>query len=149
AGTSGTSGLDFFGHPVTYDGGTGSNSIVLDDSTNGNSDTYTITSTTVSRHHFGGLTYSNVQSLTLDTETGSNTVNVMSTSAGVEINNTGGVDSVYVGSKGSALGGTAQNIKGSVDVSGAGSTALYVDDHADTTGQKVTLSDGAITGLAP
>ena len=63
ADTGGGSGLDFFGVTVTYDG-SGTNSVLLDDSTAPFSDTYDITSSTFSRSIFGGLTYSNVASLT-------------------------------------------------------------------------------------
>jgi hypothetical protein len=145
----GNGNLDSIAGAVTVDGGTGSTILVLDDSTANFNDTYTLTATSVTRPYFGGLTYSHIASLTLDTETGDNTVNVESTSTTVNISNSGGSDSVYVGSNGSVLNGNVQNILGTVNVQGPGSTSLYVDDSGDSIARTTTLDDGQITGLAP
>jgi hypothetical protein len=96
-------------------------------------------------------------STTLNTGTGNNTVNVEATTGALSVNNSGGQDSVYVGSNGSALGGNVQGINGEVIITGAGATALTVDNGGDTTGRTATLASGPffsttlglITGLAP
>jgi hypothetical protein len=163
-------GLDFFnGVPVTYDGGAGTNAVLLDDSTAPFSDTYTVTSNTVSRPFFGGLTYSNVQNLTLDAESGNDTINVLSTAFGttttlnsgtgndttnvqatsgpLTIEGQDGNDTVHIGSLAPLLGGTLANITGPVSVANAtGTTALSVDDSGDTTGRAFTITNGAIAG---
>jgi hypothetical protein len=136
--TGGRSGLQFFPVPVTYTGGGGSNSLILDDSTGTNTYVYTVTGNTVSRNGFGGLTYSNVSNLALYDGSFHNTVQVLSTSANVEIR-TDGQDAVYIGSNGSALGGNVQGINGSVYVHGSGAASLVVDDSGDTTGRTVQL----------
>jgi hypothetical protein len=148
ADTGGSSGLGFFAVPVTVDGGTGANTLTLDDSASSSANTYTVTSTTVSRSGFGGVTYANVGQLILADGSGTNTVNVLSTSANLIIS-THGNDSVNVGSNGSSLGGNVQGINGAVIVAGYGGTSLSVDDSGDSTGRTATLSDGSITGLAP
>jgi hypothetical protein len=80
---------------------------------------------------------------------GSSTVNVEATHRALNVDNGGGFNTVYVGSNGSSLGGTAQNIHGTVDAYGAGQTWLYVDNSADATGHTASLQTGALTGLAP
>jgi hypothetical protein len=159
--TGGSSGLQFFPVPVTYTGGGGSNSLVLDDSTGTNSYVYTVTSTvtnnvtsdTVSRNGFGGITYTNVSQVALYDGSFQNTVQVMSTSAALDIRTDSQKDSVYVGSNGSALGGTLLGIQGGVNVHGLGAARLVVDDSGDTNGTSATLSDfgtfGLLFGLAP
>jgi hypothetical protein len=85
----------------------------------------------------------------LRTGSGNDTVNVQATSGPLAVYNTGGTDTVTVGSQAPSLGGTLANINGSVDVSGSGATLLNVDDSGDTTGRTATLANGSLTGLAP
>jgi hypothetical protein len=154
--TGGSSGLGFFGVPVTVEGGGGTNTLTLDDSTSSSTNTYTVTSSTVSRSGFGGVTYANLGLLELGDGSGTNIVNVLSTSANLDVIGHG-QDFVFVGSNGSALGGNLQGIGGTVLVVGTGATGLNVDDGGDTTGRTATLSNapffsgflGGITGLAP
>jgi hypothetical protein len=100
--------------------------------------TFTVTNTSNFLHH-----------TMLNTGTGNDIVNVEGTTGALRVFNPGGQDRVYVGSNGSALGGNVQGIVGGVNVSGAGGTSLIVDDRGYTTARRATLSDGAITGLAP
>jgi hypothetical protein len=103
----------------------------------------------------GGSTYtvSNTSNFAyytfLQTGTGSDTVYVLATTGYLYDYNSGGQDYTYVGSNSSYTGGTARNINGTVNVYGAGSTYLYVDDSADSTGRAIGLSNGAVTGIAP
>jgi hypothetical protein len=86
----------------------------------------------------------------LQTGAGSDTVNVLATTSGLYVNNTGGQDSTYVGSTSASFGtGTTANIHGFVDAYGTGATQLYVDDASEAAGHTVTLNDGSLTGLAP
>jgi hypothetical protein len=101
-------------------------------------------------------TYINPRSpFVVSTGTGSNTINILNTSAGIPIEIIGqGQDRVNVGSSGSV-----QGILGAVSVENPPNyTALNIDDSADTTARTVTLSTftpagdtpwGSITGLAP
>src|SRR4029077_17380469 len=71
------------------------------------------------------------------------------TTGDLYVDNTGGQDSLNVGSGGVALNGNLANIQGWVDAFGTGSTALYLGDGGDTVARTVTLTDGGINGLAP
>jgi len=89
---------------------------------------------------------------TLQTGRGSDTVNVLATTGGLNISNRGGVDQTYVGTTSTAYNtatGSLAGILGSVDVNGAGAIRLYVDDSGDTRGHPyVHLDDGLLTGLS-
>ena len=103
-------GLDNLPGPiVVHGGGSGSDEVTLDDSSADFNDTYTLTSTTVSRIVFGGLTYDgNIGTLSLDAENtlvtnGDNTININSTANSVTTNvsGQGGNDTINVNSTGS------------------------------------------------
>ena len=84
---------------------------------------------------------------TLNSGTGADTVKVLATAAGSALNLKGqaGSDTVTVGNAGSV-----QAIAGTVTVSNATSvTSLTVDDAADAGARTASMSDVAITGLAP
>jgi hypothetical protein len=78
----------------------------------------------------------------LITGAGNDTVNISGTSGFLSAYNGGGYDSVYVGN------GTLAGINGSVYVTGAGSTYLYVQDYSDTTPRSATLNGYSLTGLS-
>jgi hypothetical protein len=140
----GSSGLDFYdGVPVTYDGGTGTNSVLLDDSTANFSDTYTITNNSVSRPFFGGLTYSNVASLTLDAETGNNTIDINSTGAAVTINDDAGSDTVNLSDGVQANG--LDNLPGPVTVNGGGSDVVNLNDQSATFSDTYTITSNTVS----
>src|SRR5262249_11703192 len=92
----------------------------------------------------------------VSTGSGSNTFNILNTSAGIPIRIIGGgSDTVNVGS-----GGSVQGIVGAVSVENpANSTTLNINDSADLAARTVRLSTitpgfdpvpwGSITGLAP
>jgi hypothetical protein len=88
-------GLDNLPGHVTVNGG-GSSHVNVNDQAAPFSDAYTLTSSTLSRIIFGGLTYSGLSGLTLNAETGSNTITVVSTSPStpVTINGDGGTDTL-------------------------------------------------------
>jgi hypothetical protein len=78
----------------------------------------------------------------LITGAGNDSVNISGTSGFLNASNGGGYDSVYVGN------GTLAGINGSVYVTGAGSTYLYVQDYSDTTARSATLNGYSLTGLS-
>ena len=102
------------------------------------------------------LTYNPTSPVIVNTASGTNTVNILNTSAGFPVEIAGhGSNIVNVGTNGSVAG-----IVGAVSIQAsagsAGSNTLYVNDSTDTTGRTVTLSNyegfgtfGSITGLAP
>jgi Ca2+-binding RTX toxin-like protein len=131
-------GLDFFGVPVTYDGGTGTNSVTLFDNDASFSDSYTITSNSFSRPFFGGLTYSNIQNLFLNAETGNNTININSTSAAVAINDDAGSDTINLSDGVQANG--LDNLAGAVTVNGGGSDLVNLNDQSATFSDTYTIT---------
>jgi hypothetical protein len=89
-----------------------------------------------------------VGTTTLNTGTGADVVAVGSTSGGtLDVNGQAGDDTVTIGD---AADGGVQLIAGTTDITNAsGSTAVILDDTADTTGQNATVSGSGVTGLAP
>jgi hypothetical protein len=86
----------------------------------------------------------------LNTGAGGDAVYLTGTTGALLVYNGGGADTVVFGRKPTATsGGKVGAIKGWVDVYGAGSTALTVDDSGDATGRSATLTGFSLTGLAP
>ena len=112
--------LDFIQGPVSFDGGTGSDQIVIYDTAATFNDTYTLTPTTLSRVVFGGLTYAGTEALFLNGETGNNTFNVTGVASGVAVtlNGRNGNDIFNVGT----AGGNAEGIDGALTVNGENGT---------------------------
>jgi hypothetical protein len=123
--TIGSGNLDLLPYAVTVDGGTGTDTMTVNDQVAAFSDTYTVTSTMLTRVVFGGLTYGTVEGMTLNAEAGSNTININSTAAGVPVtvNAGAGNDTVNVGS------GNLDLLRGAVTVNGqAGTDRVNVND---------------------
>src|SRR5262245_13604324 len=70
---------------VTVDGGPGSDTVIVNDGGAG-SDAYTLTATALTRAGFGGLTYADIETLTLLAETGDNAIHVQSLAGGMTYN---------------------------------------------------------------
>jgi hypothetical protein len=135
-----SAGLDNLQGSVVVNGGSsGSDAIVLDDSSADFNDSYTITSTTVGRIVFGGLTYGDIGSLTLNAENtlgtnGNNTIDINSTADGVNYNINGqdGVDTIDINDTGTG---------GTLDVSAGGTDGSTINVVANN--EAVNLSLGA------
>jgi hypothetical protein len=101
-------GLDNLPGPVVIHGGSnGTDRVILDDSSAPFGDNYVLTSTTVTRIVFGGLTYSGIDSLTLNAENalgtgGNNDITVNGGAANTTINGQGGQDTITVNGTGSS-----------------------------------------------
>jgi hypothetical protein len=133
-------GLDNLAGPVVVNGGMShTDAVTLDDSAFGASDTYAITSTTVSRAFFGGLTYGGVGALTLNAETGNNVINIASTAASAvtTVNNQGGAVVTNVTGQGVAAGTT-------LHLNGSGADTL----NYNAGGLTPTITAGAVAGEA-
>jgi hypothetical protein len=69
-------------------------------------------------------------------------VNINGTTGALNVNTGVGQQAVYVGN------GTLASINGTVNVSGAGSIYLYIQDSNDTTSHSATLTGSSLTGLS-
>src|SRR5579859_3346197 len=112
--------------PTLVDGGTGTDSLTIDDShTAVNGDTVQLSNSTYDRFFINTITYAGIDSLNVLCEPADNPITIHSTSVPTTLNANGGNDSVTVG------GGTLDNIDGPLTVLGGSGT--------DT----LTLSDGS------
>lgn len=153
-----THNLDQVGGPVIYDGGTGSDDrLVIYDDLAALSSTYTVTSTSVARPGFAGVSYSTIERLDLIGQADNNTFNINSTHAStrVSINGNDGKDTFNVNAKPSNnlfLDGGLPNT-GDADVllvHATGSTTGAYQPDAATAGSGLVLYDGKpiqFTGL--
>jgi hypothetical protein len=118
--------------------GNGTNSLVLDDHLANIAGVYTITPGKVTRTGFGGLTYSNLQSLAVD-DAGGSTIYVLGTSVPTTIN-VGGHDSIVVGA------GELGDIQAPVTLAGtAGTDSVVVNDQNDYFAGAYTITSGSVT----
>jgi hypothetical protein len=149
---SAANSLDALQGALSLDGQGGSNTLVINDQgTNTPNLTYTLNAATFQRTGTSSVSYANVQSVTLNTGSGVDTVNVLSTGGPLAINTFGGGQDVV------ALGnvGSVQGIQGAVTIglSGQGTTQVRVDDSADLAARSVTMAtaglNGTISGLLP
>ncbi len=145
--------LDALQGALTIDGLGGSDALVINDQATATPGlTYTLTATTFQRTGTALVSYANVQSVTLNTGTGVDTVNLQSTTVPVAVNTFGGggLDLVALGN-----GGSVQAIQASVliGLGSASAAQVRVDDSADPVSQSVTMAtagpNGTVTGLLP
>jgi hypothetical protein len=94
----GTGDLDQIDSPLTVNGGADIDDVIVNDQDLGFSDTFDISSTTVTRAFFAGLVYGGAESLTLIAQSDGNLINVNSTAAGcpVTVDAQGGTDTIDV-----------------------------------------------------
>ncbi len=139
----GNGDLDLLEGAVTVNGQAGTDKVNVNDQANVFGDAYTITSTTLKRAFFGGLTYATIEGLALYAESGNNTININSSAAGVPltVNAGAGNDTINVGN------GNLNNLKGAVTVNGqAGTDKVNVNDQSNASGDTYTMKP---TTLAP
>jgi Ca2+-binding RTX toxin-like protein len=110
------------GHVTVFgNGGTG---IQVFDHANAFSDTYTITSTSLTRPFFAGLTYFSASFISMLAESGNNTINITSTSVPTTVFANAGDDTVNVGT------GNLGTILGAVTIDGgAGTDTVHLFDN--------------------
>src|SRR5262249_30560981 len=143
---SGDSTIDHLAGPLTIDGGTSTNTLILDDSKHKADENWTITATAVQRGASLSIAYAGITTLNLTTGRGTDTVAVLSTSAATNVSTSAGRDRVNVGD-----GGSVQGILGDVTITNPSSfSTLTVDGSADPQSRTVTLdtfTPFAATGL--
>jgi hypothetical protein len=136
--------LDLIPDPVTFVGGGGFDTVNLRDDNQGRGDTYAITSSTVSRALFGGLTYSGIELLQLWTGGGDDTVNVESTAAAVSTRLL-----LQAGDDVVNLAPTSQdldNLAGAVEVvGGAGTDTVNLRDDNQGRGDTYTITSSTVS----
>lgn len=135
--------LDNVKGAVTVNGGSGVNTVNLFDQADTFTETYTVTANTVARNYFGGLTYSGLTTLVLNTTASAATVNVRATPAGMQtvINAGNQNDTVTVGSTGNLLDG----VQGSLTFNGqGGGDFLQLRDTGASVSRTFALVPGAV-----
>ena len=122
----------------------------LTSTTNGaGPETIGVTSSQITRSGFATITYSGIQTVTVNGSAANDTINVISTIAGTTtVNGGAGDDLVTIGNASHTL----DDIQGDLTVNGndntappAGGDTLIFDDSGQTTGQKYTLTDTKLT----
>jgi hypothetical protein len=139
----GNGNLDALATSITVDGGTDTDTVNINDSTATFNDTYTVTSSTLSRIAFT-LNYLNLESLALSSETGSNLYNINSTSLGttLSITDNGGIDVFNVGA------GNLDNLPGPVVINaGALVDSINVNDNGASFSDTYTINATSITRI--
>ncbi len=135
---------------LTVVGGAGSNTVNVDDQNNAASDTYSLTSTTVSRTGAATISYgSNVADMNLYGGSGNDTYNIESTASGTAAQVEGGKgnDTFNVSPTARSLA----NIQGALTVvGGAGSNTVNVDDQNNAASDTYSLTSTTVsrTGAA-
>jgi hypothetical protein len=79
---------------------------------------------------------------------GNDTINIQTTGATTNVNTGAGVNTVNVGSLMPTVGGIADGIQGTVNVTGNGTDTMNVDDTGSTGAKTGTLTSTSLTGLA-
>jgi hypothetical protein len=144
--------LNALAAPLTVDGDSASNHMIINDDKTTTPTTWTITDSTVQRNGAPLITYYNLTTVDINTGQNNDTVNILGTSAAMKVSTSGGADAVNVGSQGSL-----QGIRQDVTVAkGGGSTTVGIDGSADNAAETVTLDTiqgtdglyGRVQGLA-
>jgi hypothetical protein len=136
--------------PISF-AGMSSVTVNLDNFNNALTVSNTVTGTTTVNSGTGSNTIdlqADAGPTTINTGTGSDTVNVQSTSAATTIAaGVTGTDIFNIGSNAPAGSGVLDTIAGAIAVTGDGSATLNIDDTGSTSAQTGTLSSTALTGL--
>jgi acrosin len=135
---------------ILITGGTGSDTVNLDDTGDTLANTGTLTSSAVSGLGLGGgLIYSTIELLNINLGSGSDAMNIRSTSVGTvtNLNTGGGANTINLGSLSPATGGVLDLIAGPLNIVGSGADILNVDDTGSLVGKTGTLTPTTLTGL--
>jgi Ca2+-binding RTX toxin-like protein len=165
--------VDSIGSLLTVNGDGEADVMNVDDATDGNANTGTLTSTTITGLDMAGsITYLTIETLNIGLGTAGDVFTIESTHAGVTnvnangggdtvnvrtiagvttVNGGDGSDTVNVGSLAPGAGGTVNGIGALLTINGndpaSGSDVLNVDDTGDSSANTGTLTSTTITGL--
>src|SRR5262249_14733429 len=126
---------------VIVDGQAGTDKVNVNDQANAPGDSYTVTSTTLTRAPFARLTYPTTERLTLNADAAYTALSGSSNALGVPltVNAGGGNDTINVGN------GNLDNLKGAVAVNGqAGTDKVNVSDQANARGDTYTVTSSTV-----
>ncbi|MBI1324889.1 hypothetical protein GC170_17120, partial [bacterium] len=137
---------------LVVQGGSGSDSLNVYDTSDSAANTGTLTSTRITGLGMGadGIDYSGLETLNVDLGSGGDTFNVQSTSSTTTttVDTGAGTNTVNVGSDAPSLTGNVNGIAGKLVVQGgSGSDSLNVYDTSDSAANTGTLTATRITGL--
>jgi hypothetical protein len=144
--------LDTIRSPITYDGGADTvvDALTVFDGNNPEHDTFTVTSSAITRPFFGGVSYSNLGTMTLGPGGGNNVINIESLDHGTPLTilGSGGNDDVQLAPTGHNL----DAIRAGVIVNGASNTgidSITFNDQSNTFNDDWSFSDSQIirTGM--
>lgn len=147
-------GLNGIQGTLTLDGGAGTDALKLRDESNSIGQTYTVTSTAVSRSGMAQVNYSALESLELNAGAASDVVNVRTTAAAtpVTVNLGAGDNTANVGNQSPFLqGSTLSGIQGALTVRGNGvlnlndNEVFFTSTTGGTTGRTYTVSPSAVS----
>lgn len=127
---------------VTVTGQGGTDRVFVNDQSVASSNNYTITDSIVGRVSFGGLTYSGIQSLTLNADPGGNTINVTGTASGipVTINAGGNNNTINVGN------GDLSRLAGAVSVNDQGNgDRVNINDQSASSSNAYTITSSTVS----
>jgi acrosin len=141
------SNLDNVQGNVTIDGGSGSNTLAIDDSAKTSSVSWTIESSDVQRENAGTISYSNMA--TVDVTVGaptdgfSNAIDVESTPSGVAVtlDASGGNSDIVV----SQVANNLDAIQGDLTLVGASTDTITINDQANINDTNYVVSDTGVT----
>jgi len=133
---------------LTLKGAGGTNTLTVDDQSNPNAETYTITSTVLYVRPSSGITYSGFKTVVFNGSSGGSAIIVGSTAAGTSTTINGGA-----GYNEFVLGYPLDNLKGPTTLHAGGDPYSYVifNDSEAAAGQTYTLTANTLTrsGIAP
>jgi hypothetical protein len=155
--------------PLSLNNTGGTISVRLDDSNDPTGRIATVTAGSISGLSPGAISVNSLSSLRIDEGTGSNTLTIAGTPAGVPVQLNTGTGSNVTSAQGTGAGSTlnvqgqspvdtvgvggpsgVQNIAGPVNVANSGGvTNLTIDDSANSTGATFSLGLAQVSGLAP
>jgi hypothetical protein len=145
---AGNNNLDNIAASVTLDGGSGTNTLTVNDQGNPNNQLYDVSAGRLQRSNVTwSATWSNMQNVVLNTSQGGNVadyVDILSTTAGTTLQ-------VNAGAAGSVLELSGwnrflDNLPGSVGFTGAGGNdQLQIDDQSDPWGDPYTVTANRVT----
>jgi hypothetical protein len=112
--------LDSLAGGITFEAGAGSDSIAVNDAISADPDVYTVTFNSVTRGGFGGVSYDDLESLSVSAGSAADTININSTDTGcaTTVSGGGGSDTISVASASNNL----SNVRGALTIFAAAGT---------------------------
>jgi hypothetical protein len=136
--------------PIVLTGGSGVNTLNLDDSADSTAYTGTLTASTLTGFGMGsGVTFAGINFMNLTLGSGNDIVDIQAVNAltVTDISTGTGADILNVGSLEPLAGGLLSGIQGALTINGKGSDIMNLDDTGDASSQTGSLAPSTLTGL--